>query len=119
MVPALEPEPDLGRLPGYLIPEAEVRVIEGKEGVIGQGANGEVRRGFYRGAEVALKRLHMLRTDAAWVAEGGLVPSDLSPDEQQSLKDSFKKECDMLSGLVHSNIVLFVGVVIGAYAPYF
>ena len=87
-------------------------MIEGRAGVIGQGANGEVRRGIYRGAEVALKRLHMLRTDAAWIAEGGVV--DISAQDRQALRETFRKECDMLSSLAHSNIILFVGVVIGA-----
>ena len=89
-------------------------MISGKEGLIGKGANGEVRRGIYRGADVALKRLLMLRTDEAWVAEGGFV--DLSRRDRQNLMENFEKECEMLRSLEHSNIVLFLGVVVGARA---
>ena len=42
--------------------------MRGPAGIIGSGALGEVRRGLYRGVEVALKGLHMLRTDAASVS---------------------------------------------------
>ena len=38
-----------------LIPETDVAVDEGPEGLLGQGASGEVRRGTFRGEAVALK----------------------------------------------------------------
>ena len=47
---------------------ARGQVVRGPAGIIGSGALGEVRRGLYRGVEVALKGLHMLRTDAASVS---------------------------------------------------
>ena len=53
-----------------MIPEASVQVVEGADGLIGKGALGEVRRGVYRDAVVALKQLHLLRTDAAATEEG-------------------------------------------------
>ena len=88
-----------------------MRVVGGREGVIGRGALGEVRRGIYRDSEVALKRLHLLRTDAAWVAEGGVR---LEPAERAHVLRSFIKECELLSTLSHPHIVLFVGIVVDA-----
>eukprot|EP01045_Picozoa_sp_COSAG04_P037435 COSAG04_NODE_9559_length_851_cov_2.434840_2_plen_56_part_01 len=49
------------QVPDYAIPQSEVIVGDR----IGAGALGEVRRGTYRDTPVALKGLHMLRTDAA------------------------------------------------------
>ena len=86
-------------------------MVGGREGVIGRGALGEVRRGIYREAEVALKRLHLLRTDDAWMDEGGFR---LGPEERRCLLGNFMKECELLSTLSHANIVLFVGIVVGA-----
>ena len=66
--------------PDYAIPQSEVTV-----GVrIGAGALGEVRRGTYRDTPVALKGLHMLRTDAAAQAEwgGALSPAERQPVSQ-------------------------------------
>ena len=62
----------------YRIALADVEVIEGRDGLIGRGALGEVRRGRYAGTEVALKGLHMLRTDdeAAHAMGGALAPAE-------------------------------------------
>eukprot|EP01046_Picozoa_sp_COSAG06_P022474 COSAG06_NODE_1746_length_8495_cov_5.648761_2_plen_400_part_00 len=98
-----------GGLAEARIPLADVTVVEGAEGLIGRGALGEVRRGRFDGADVALKGLHMLRTDAAAVhAMGGA----LGPAERRALADAFWRECDVLRRVVHPNILPFVGVVV-------
>eukprot|EP01043_Picozoa_sp_COSAG02_P067715 COSAG02_NODE_10979_length_1819_cov_1.929070_1_plen_545_part_00 len=95
----------------YRIALADVQVIEGREGLIGRGALGEVRRGRYAGTEVALKGLHMLRTDAeAAHAMGGA----LAPAERRALQADFFRECDVLRRAVHPNILPFIGVVVDA-----
>ena len=95
----------------YRIALADVQVIEGREGLIGRGALGEVRRGRYAGTEVALKGLHMLRTDAeAAHAMGGA----LAPAERRALQADFFRECDILRRAVHPNILPFIGVVVDA-----
>ena len=54
-----------------------VQVDESPSGLLGHGANGEVRRGSYEGGLVALKSVFMLRTDAASTAAfGGAIPAD-------------------------------------------
>jgi hypothetical protein len=93
---------------GWAIPVGEVEVVAGPAGVVGRGALGEVRRGAYRGVQVALKGLHLLRTDAATMAAMG---GALTPGERASVMASFLKECDMMRRCVHPNIVPFVGVV--------
>ena len=93
---------------GWAIPVGEVEVVAGPAGVVGRGALGEVRRGAYRGVQVALKGLHLLRTDAAAMAAMG---GALTPGERASVMASFLKECDMMRRCVHPNIVPFVGVV--------
>lgn len=96
----------------YRISLADVHVIEGREGLIGRGALGEVRRGRYAGTEVALKGLHMLRTDAeALHAMGGA----LGPAERRVLQADFFRECDVLRQAVHPNILPFIGVVVDAH----
>ena len=95
----------------YRISLADVHVIEGREGLIGRGALGEVRRGRYAGTEVALKGLHMLRTDAeALHAMGGA----LGPAERRALQADFFRECDILRQAVHPNVLPFIGVVVDA-----
>ena len=76
---------------------------------VGSGALGEVRRGIWNGVVVALKGLHMLRTDAASQAEWG---GALSPAERAGAMATFRRECETMRGLVHPNILPFIGVVI-------
>merc|ERR1712093_317584 len=76
---------------------------------IGSGALGEVRRGTIGDVGVALKALHMLRTDAAAQAQWG---GALSPAERRHQLEVFRRECDTMRGLVHPNILPFVGVVV-------
>ena len=76
---------------------------------IGGGALGEVRVGEYDGNTVALKSLHMLRTDDAAHAEWG---GALSPAERDHQLAVFNRECDTLRGLHHRNILPFIGVVV-------
>ena len=45
-----------------------MEVDESPEGLLGRGASGDVKRGWFRGAPVALKSLFLLRTDAASTA---------------------------------------------------
>ena len=59
----------------YTIAESEVSVRER----IGSGALGEVRLGQYQGVDVALKGLHMLRTDPEAQRDWG---GALSPAER-------------------------------------
>ena len=122
----------------YLIPLERVTVEEGPDGVIGQGALGVVRRGIFRAegddpdpdgghradshgralipaqqrmtrpVRVALKGLHMLRTDAASVAAMG---GGLTPRERGHVLQTFWRECELLHRAQHDNIVPFVGVV--------
>ena len=92
-------------VPNYLIPIGDVKV--GPR--IGRGALGEVLLGEYESTRVALKGLHMLRTDEASQAEWG---GALSAAERTHLLDQFKRECDTMRGLVHENILPFVGVVV-------
>jgi hypothetical protein len=87
----------------------QVTVIEGASGLIGRGALGEVRRGQLDGTDVALKGLHLLRTDAESVhAMGGA----LGPAERRALLDAFWQECDVLRRVVHKNILPFIGIVV-------
>ncbi len=89
----------------YHIPLEDVAVGER----IGGGALGEVRVAEYDGNQVALKSLHMLRTDdAAQVEWGGA----LSPAERDYQLAQFIRECDTLRGLDHRNILPFIGVVV-------
>ena len=76
---------------------------------IGGGALGEVRVAEYDGNLVALKSLHMLRTDDAAHAEWGGALSPAERDHQLAL---FNRECDTLRGLHHRNILPFIGVVV-------
>ena len=62
-----------GGLAEARIPLADVTVVEGAEGLIGRGALGEVRRGRFDGADVALK---------------GLLKGLLAPDPQAK-QDNF------------------------------
>eukprot|EP01048_Picozoa_sp_COSAG05_P033942 COSAG05_NODE_13904_length_414_cov_1.463492_1_plen_85_part_10 len=57
---------------------------------IGGGALGEVRVGEHDGNAVALKSLHMLRTDDAAQAEWGGALSPAERDHQLAL---FRREC--------------------------
>lgn len=98
-----------GGSPDWAIPAEDVEVVQGDEGVIGRGALGEVRRGIFQGVSVALKTLHLLRTDAASVAAMGTA---LTLAERRAQMVVFQKECDLLRRAVHPNIVPFVGVVV-------
>ena len=100
--------------PDWVIPDEEVAVVAGVDGLIGQGALGEVRKGTYRGVPVALKGLHLLRTDTASVAAMG---GALTPQERRRVLEGFMKECHTLRRCVHPNIVPFVGVVTRANEP--
>ena len=56
---------------------SDVKVDESLEGLLGRGASGDVKRGWFHGAAVALKSLFLLRTDAASTALlGGGIPLD-------------------------------------------
>ena len=76
---------------------------------IGGGALGEVRVGEHDGNAVALKSLHMLRTDDAAQAEWGGALSPAERDHQLAL---FRRECETLRGLHHRNVLPFIGVVV-------
>ena len=89
----------------YIIRRADVTVGDR----IGSGSLGEVYRGTYADTNVALKTLHMLRTDAAAQAEWG---GALSAAERQHQLELFRHECGTMSGLVHPNILPFIGVVV-------
>ena len=93
----------------YHIPLEDVVVGER----IGGGALGEVRVAEYDGNPVALKSLHMLRTDDAAQAEWG---GALSPEERGHQLALFNRECDTLRGLHHRNILPFIGVVVDQYS---
>ena len=95
--------------PDFMIEQAELRVEQGPEGVLGTGALGEVRRGTYRGAVVACKSLFMLRTDARSVAGFG---GALRPEERRHLTAKFMQECRFMQECTHPNIVPFFGVAV-------
>lgn len=97
------PEPQ--GAPNHLIPIAEVTV----GARIGSGALGEVRKGKYQTTHLALKGLHMLRTDEASQAEWG---GALSAAERAHVLKNFKRECETMRGLRHKNILPFIGVVV-------
>jgi hypothetical protein len=87
-----------------MIREDEVEVGE----VVGRGALGEVRRGVYRGNEVALKALHLLRTDTtSIIAMGGHLP----PEVRRAQIVALMRECELLRDSVSPYIVPLVGVV--------
>ena len=65
----------------------------------GSGAYGLVREVSVGGTACIAKRIHDILQDPR-------VP----PDDRESVKDKFYKECKMLSELRHPNIVHFVGV---------
>eukprot|EP01048_Picozoa_sp_COSAG05_P016272 COSAG05_NODE_2075_length_3608_cov_4.560274_1_plen_105_part_00 len=65
-------------------------------------------KGIFEGVEVALKGLHLLRTDAASIAAMGFA---LSQQERCAILARFTKECDLLRRAQHANIVPFIGVV--------
>jgi hypothetical protein len=91
--------------PEYIIRRRDVE----KGALLGRGALGEVHRGKYRGVQVALKSLHMLRTDAESVAAIGIA---LSPAERRHQLEVFQRECDIMQSLAHPNILPFIGVVV-------
>lgn len=92
-----------------MIPIADVRIEAGPSGFLGSGSLGEVRKGVYKGVPVALKGLHMLRTDAASQA---LMGGALNPDERRELVMQFQQECEHMRNCTHANIVPFFGVVV-------
>ena len=74
----------------------------------------KVRRGTIGDVGVALKALHMLRTDAAAQAQWG---GALSPAERRHPLEVFRRECGKMRGLVHPEITpLCGGVADGAPA---
>ena len=92
--------------PDWVMSLAEVEVGR----VVGGGALGEVRLGAYRGLQLALKELYLLRTDAASLARMGGIA--LSAAERRSLTETFLRECELLRSAVHPNVVPFIGVVV-------
>jgi hypothetical protein len=93
---------------------ADVVALEGDAGLLGRGALGEVRRGVWITAEgeaetaVALKRLFLLRTDNAALAEMG---GALTATDRAAVADAFLRECVILSRASHPNILPFYGIV--------
>ena len=71
----------------WLANEKEVKFEE----MIGAGATAEVYKGYYRGTEVAIKKMKVLLKN------------------QESMKD-FKREISTLMRLRHPNLVLFMGL---------
>ena len=68
------------------------------------GALGEVKRGTYQGAPVALKGLFLLRTDAASTAAfGGAIPEA----QRRDYVAKFMAECRFMQQCTHANIVPF------------
>ena len=65
---------------------------------LGRGAYGKVYKVKYRGVDCAAKEIHQA------LLEG--VP----PQDQQSVKDTFIRECCRCSELTHPNIVHFMGM---------
>ena len=65
---------------------ADVEVDESPEGLLGRGASGDVKRGWFRGAPVALKSLFLLRTDAASTA---LLGGGIPPDQREAYLRKF------------------------------
>jgi hypothetical protein len=113
--PEPEPEPPVAAPAEreWIIPVAEVEV----QGLIGRGALGEVHRGICRGITVALKSLHLLRTDPASIQAMGGV--ELDEAERRHVLDSFMAECELLRrACAHPNIVPFVGMVTDAEPLY-
>eukprot|EP01043_Picozoa_sp_COSAG02_P026520 COSAG02_NODE_1531_length_12086_cov_22.388588_7_plen_896_part_00 len=101
--------PELEVAPDWIIPSSDVEVDESPAGLLGRGALGEVRKGMCRGMTVALKALHLLRTDAAAAQAMGVA---LTQEERRLVLESFRKECDLLRRACdHHNIVRFIGMV--------
>ena len=100
-----EPEPELD----WTASIVDVVVVQGAAGLLGRGSLGEVRRGTYKGVDVALKGLHMMRDDPESVAAMGGV---LSPAERANVRQDFWRECDTMRRLVHQNILTFLCVVV-------
>ena len=65
---------------------ADVEVDESPEGLLGRGASGDVKRGWFLGAPVALKSLFLLRTDAASTA---LLGGGIPPDQREAYLRKF------------------------------
>ena len=63
-----------------------MEVDESPEGLLGRGASGDVKRGWFRGAPVALKSLFLLRTDAASTA---LLGGGIPPDQREAYLRKF------------------------------
>ena len=95
--------------PYFLIEGAELAVEAGPEGRLGTGALGEVRRGIYRGSQVACKSLFMLRTDADTLRELG---GQLTDAERKFILGKFMAECLYMAACAHPNIVPFFGVAV-------
>jgi hypothetical protein len=91
----------MAAVPSFVIPLSDVEVETGDSGIIGSGALGQVRRGRYRGHSVALKGLHLLRTDAASVAAFG---GALNPDERAAFLQKFMQECEFMQSFTHEHV---------------
>jgi hypothetical protein len=103
-LPELQPQPDYLR-----VRISEIAVVQGAAGVLGRGSLGEVRRGLYKGVDVALKGLHMMRDDPQSLAAMG---GALSPQERARVRLDFWRECKTMQGLAHPNILPFLCVVV-------
>ena len=86
-------------LPNFLIPRMEVSIDEGETGLIGSGALGEVRRGEWKGNIVALKSLHLLRSDESARARLG---GEINPRERKFLTEKFMQECTFMKDFSHT-----------------
>lgn len=108
--PAPESQPEVQPQTDYLrVRISEVAVIQGAAGLLGRGSLGEVRRGLYKGVDVALKGLHMMRDDPESLAAMG---GALSPEERARVRLDFWRECKTMQGLTHPNILPFLCVVV-------
>ena len=84
------------KLQGLTISSSDIQSV-GEE--IGRGAYGKVYTVKYRGSICAVKEIHSI-----------LVGDDVGPEERQSVKEAFLRECHHCSALKHPNIVRFIGV---------
>jgi serine/threonine protein kinase len=80
--------------------------------MLGRGSNGEVRRGTFHGAPVALKSTFLLQqaSSAAGLAMMGI--SGFTEGEREFLSQRFMQECQFLQQCAHPNILPFYGVVV-------
>ena len=96
-------------VPEFLIEGAELEVEARPEGRLGTGALGEVRRGIYRGVQVACKSIFMLRTDVDTLHELG---GQLTDAERKISVGKFMQESRHMTACTHPNITPFFGVAV-------